>query len=86
VSKTFRKNAHHCFTLAYETKSLASHVRWMEMGRLWSNLARRAEEECPAVALFHDAAQIWVALASQLGERMEAPTMMGRQRQHAAMN
>jgi hypothetical protein len=70
VSKEARKNAEHCFTLARETSSSESYAYWMKMGRLWSALAKGAEEGISGSALLHDMAQMWIALANELGARM----------------
>jgi hypothetical protein len=44
VSEEFRKNAQQCFTLAHETRSPESYVRWLDMACLWFDLARHAED------------------------------------------
>jgi hypothetical protein len=81
-SKEFQKNADQCFARAYETQSLASHVHWMQMGRLWSAVARNIEQGSSASTLADDMAQLWITLASQLSGRMDVLTMSTTPRRH----
>jgi hypothetical protein len=72
VSDAFRQNADQCIARAQEAPNLESRAHWLVMGRLWFDLAQNAEERemIPGSALLNDMAQMWVALVSQLDERM----------------